>query len=125
MLREAVKELASATVGVEFARGRYLEGYELRPKVVAALNQQLISLERSLLVDDGLQYAAWSRSLYAGPDPYSGYACWLLPPLRYEIEAADGEGIARWQTMCADAVRRLASAARAVGATLAADTANP
>ena len=123
-LRAAIAELASVTESYSEARARYLAaggtGDATEANALAALNRQLINLERALLRPEGFQYSSWPRSLYAGPDPYSGYACWLLPPLRYEIEAANPAGIDRWQAICAAAVRQLAEQAQRIAATLAA-----
>jgi N-acetylated-alpha-linked acidic dipeptidase len=56
---------------------------------------------------DGLQGRPWSRSLYASPDPFSGYAAWLLPGLRYEVETGNAAGLPPWEARYAAAVREL------------------
>jgi N-acetylated-alpha-linked acidic dipeptidase len=56
----------------------------------ARINAAFIGLEKAWLDDRGLQDRPWSRSLYVSPDPFSGYASWMLPGLRYEIETARG-----------------------------------
>lgn len=49
-----------------------------------AVNEQLIQLEKAFIDKKGMRYGSWYRSLYASPDPYSGYASWMLPGLLYE-----------------------------------------
>ncbi|MCC5941297.1 MAG: M28 family peptidase [Balneolaceae bacterium] len=50
------------------------------------VNAQLISLERSFLDDDGLPFSKWQQSLYASTDPWSMYASWMIPGVRYILE---------------------------------------
>lgn len=57
------------------------------------INKSLIGLERQFLLPDGLPFGAWYRSAYATSDPYSGYAAWMLPGLRYYIEEKDQSGL--------------------------------
>lgn len=51
-----------------------------------AINSTLIQLERSFLDDDGLPFSKWQQSLYASTDPWSGYASWMIPGVRYILE---------------------------------------
>lgn len=50
------------------------------------INQLLIQLERSFLDEDGLPFSNWQQSLYAATDPWSGYASWMIPGVRYILE---------------------------------------
>lgn len=45
------------------------------------------------LLPEGLPFGEWYRSAYATSDPYSGYAAWMLPGLRYYIEEKDQKGL--------------------------------
>ena len=81
---------------------RYFPNAELR-----AINRLLVSLERALLHEEGLQERPWYRSLYASPDPFSGYASWMLPGLRYEIESENPDQLAFWETVYVEAVEEL------------------
>ncbi len=58
-----------------------------------AINHLLIQLERQFLLPEGLPFGSWYRSAYATSDPYSGYAAWMLPGLRYYIEEKDQAGL--------------------------------
>ena len=50
------------------------------------INTEMISLERSFLEEDGLPFSRWQQSLYSSTDPWSGYASWMLPGIRYILE---------------------------------------
>ena len=54
------------------------------------INKKLIQLERSFLHEEGLPFSKWQQSLYVSTDPWSGYASWMLPGVRYILED-DGE----------------------------------
>jgi len=72
------------------------------------INQKLIQLERNFIVEDGMPYSAWLKSIYASPDPYSGYASWMLPVFQYAIEEKfDEEEISRWVDIHSDAFAAL------------------
>ena len=55
------------------------------------INQRLMALERQWLNGKAIVYSNWNRSLYASPDPFSGYASWMLPGLRYHMESGHWE----------------------------------
>ncbi|MBT5962726.1 MAG: hypothetical protein HOG99_14355, partial [Gemmatimonadetes bacterium] len=57
----------------------------------------------------GLQGRPWSRSLFASPDPFSGYASWMLPGLRYEILEGDASTLTDWLDIYTAAVSELTS----------------
>lgn len=50
------------------------------------INQLLIQLERSFLDEEGLSFSKWQQSLYASTDPWSGYASWMMPGVRFILE---------------------------------------
>ena len=79
-----------------------------------AINAALIGLEKAWLDDRGLQDRPWSRSLYVSPDPFSGYASWMLPGIRYEIETDDPDEVPEWEERYLAAIGRLAERMRAV-----------
>jgi N-acetylated-alpha-linked acidic dipeptidase len=62
------------------------------------VNTALIGVEKAFIDMDGLQERPWSRSLYASPDPFSGYASWMLPGIRFEIETHNPGGVAAWES---------------------------
>ena len=72
-----------------------------------ALNQQLISLEKSFLSEQGMYFGKWYKSLYASSDPFSGYAAWILPGLEYEIALKSSDRLEEWDTRYAAAIGSL------------------
>ncbi|GAB5520506.1 MAG: transferrin receptor-like dimerization domain-containing protein [Rhodothermales bacterium] len=82
------------------------------------INAQLIALEKAFISEAGLQDRPWSRSLYASPDPFSGYASWMLPGLRYEIETRNGPGLEQWLRVYVQATDDLAENVRTLSAAM-------
>ena len=80
----------------------------------ARINAAFIGLEKAWLDDRGLQDRPWSRSLYVSPDPFSGYASWMLPGLRYEIETDNPAAVPEWETRYVDAIDRLTAGMREI-----------
>jgi N-acetylated-alpha-linked acidic dipeptidase len=105
-LKAAVAALTSAAHAWVTARDDWLaRGGDAA--MLARINSDLIALEKALLYQRGLQDRPWSRSLYASPDPFSGYASWMLPGLRYEIETDDVAGVGEWEQIYISAIREL------------------
>ena len=72
------------------------------------INRKLIKLERNFIVEEGMPYSSWLKSLYASPDPYSGYASWMLPAFQYAIEEGfDENEISRWVDIHTEAFEAL------------------
>lgn len=59
------------------------------------INQLLIQLERSFLDEAGLPFSKWQQSLYSATDPWSGYASWMIPGVRYALEDEQSEDTLR------------------------------
>jgi N-acetylated-alpha-linked acidic dipeptidase len=114
-LRRAAESLHETTRRFDAARAvpRARDGARLRE-----INAGLIALEKAFIDMDGLQGRPWSRSLYASPDPFSGYAAWMLPGLRYEIETGNAAGVPRWEARYVAALADLARRVHAVTALL-------
>jgi N-acetylated-alpha-linked acidic dipeptidase len=68
---------------------------DLAPERLEAINDRLILADRCWLIPDGIPDRPWFRNLYAAPDRDSGYAPWMLPYLRGEVEKKDRRGIER------------------------------
>ena len=101
----AVDELGQTAAHYEMARDRFLAADAPgRRDLCRPLNAALIGLEKAFIRRQGLQGRPWSRSLYAAPDPYSGYASWMLPGLRYEVENGSASGVKEWVPVYANAV---------------------
>ncbi|MCB0493194.1 MAG: M28 family peptidase [Cyclobacteriaceae bacterium] len=72
-----------------------------------AINNELLSLERQWIDKEGMPYGSWYRSLYASPDPYSGYASWMLPAFQYEAANHSTTNLKMWEQKHLAAINRL------------------
>ena len=115
-LVDTTRALDEAAAILVAARERWLGSGEVDAAQAEAVNRALIGLEKAWLNDRGLQGRPWSRSIYVSPDPFSGYASWMLPGLRYEIETDDRADLPGWERVYIGAVRNLAERMRAVAA---------
>ena len=100
-------DLEDAANDLDEARGRWTASGNVSKPAAARVNRAFIALEKAWLNDRGLQDRPWSRSLYVSPDPWSGYASWMLPGLRYEIETDDRADIRGWERVYINAIRDL------------------
>ena len=112
---QALEEEARRLVA---ARTRWTESGEFDPASAERVNRALIGLEKAWLNDRGLQGRPWSRSIYVSPDPFSGYASWMLPGLRYELETDDRADLPGWERVYVGAVRELTTRMRTVAASM-------
>lgn len=113
-LVEASRELDVAAEELDQARERRVGLGPVPTDEAARINRAFIDLEKAWLDDRGLQDRPWSRSLYVSPDPFSGYASWMLPGLRYEIETENPAGVVEWEGRYVDAIGRLVEGMRRV-----------
>lgn len=113
-LVEASRELDVAAEELDQARARRVGLGSVPADEAARINRAFIDLEKAWLDDRGLQDRPWSRSLYVSPDPFSGYASWMLPGLRYEIETENPAGVVEWEGRYVDAIGRLVEGMRRV-----------
>jgi len=58
-------------------------------------NRILRGLEREWIYGPGLPERPWFRNLYGAPDATAGYSAWMLPLLRYSVEAKDADAVQR------------------------------
>jgi N-acetylated-alpha-linked acidic dipeptidase len=72
-----------------------------------AINIELLSLERQWIDKQGMPYGSWYRSLYASPDPFSGYASWMLPAFQYEAAIRSTTNLKAYEQRHLDAISRL------------------
>ncbi len=91
------------------ARDAALIEHEFADELLRHINTMLIALEKAFVLPEGLQGRPWYRSLYASPDPFSGYASWMLPGLRYEIETGSPQGLESWESVYVNALQDLTS----------------
>ncbi len=110
----ATADLDAAAAALEAARTERVAAGPVPSAEAARINAAFIGLEKAWLDDRGLQDRPWSRSLYVSPDPFSGYASWMLPGIRYEIETDDPDGVPEWEARYIEAIGRLAARMREV-----------
>lgn len=106
-LVQSTNALESAAGALEAARTRRVAAGPVTKGDAERINAGFIGLEKAWLDNRGLQDRPWSRSLYVSPDPFSGYASWMLPGIRYEIETDDPGDVPEWETRYVDAIDRL------------------
>ncbi|MCC7262028.1 MAG: M20/M25/M40 family metallo-hydrolase [Candidatus Latescibacteria bacterium] len=117
-LTTTLAPLAEAAAACAARRDQRLATGELTAAFLRPLNRQLIGLERAFLYLPGLQDRPWNRSLYASPDPFSGYDAWPLPGLRYQVETRDLEGLPVWESTYVQAMEDLTRRLQALTAAL-------
>ena len=106
-LLDATRDLDTAAAVLNDARTQRVAAGSLSATEAKRINAAFIGLEKAWLDDRGLQDRPWSRSLYVSPDPFSGYASWMLPGVRYEIETDDPTEVPEWETRYVEAIARL------------------
>jgi N-acetylated-alpha-linked acidic dipeptidase len=74
-----------------------------------SINAELILLERQWIDKQGMPYGNWYRSLYASPDPYSGYASWMMPAFQYEASIKSTANLKMWEQKYLEVISRLKS----------------
>jgi N-acetylated-alpha-linked acidic dipeptidase len=114
-LRAELRPLRAAAEAFTAAAAR---GAARTPAALARVNARLIQVERALVHEGGLPFGAWNRSVYAAPDPWSGYAAWMLPGLRYQIETGTDAQVAEWEQIYVTRLRALTAAIQAATAEL-------
>ena len=61
-------------------------------------------MEKSFIDEKGMYFGSWYRSLYAGTDPFSGYASWILPGIEYEVALKRSEKLKEWDIRYSKAI---------------------
>lgn len=79
-----------------------------------AINAELLLLERQWIDKQGMPYGNWFRSLYASPDPYSGYASWMLPGFQFEAANKSTANLKIWEQKYLDTIARLKTKMEAI-----------
>lgn len=105
---EAIEQLQASANSFSTALEHYLAERTLSSKKAKQINEQMIQLEKSFIDDRGMYFGSWYRSLYASTDPFSGYASWILPGIRYEAEQQASERLQEWDNRYAAAIKDLA-----------------
>jgi len=72
-----------------------------------SINAELLLLERQWIDKEGMPYGNWYKSLYASPDPYSGYASAILPGFQYEAANKSTANLKMWEQKYLAAIARI------------------
>lgn len=86
-----VDSLIETATRAEIRLNTLVQSGGLNRDILSEINKELIQLEKSFLHEDGMPFGRWFQSLYASPDPFSGYASWMLPGMHFAIEEELGE----------------------------------
>ena len=124
-LMQAVAELKKNSAACTTALQVALQGGKLKKNSIRAINQTLLSLEKSFIDPQGMAYGAWYRSLYASPDPYSGYASWMLPGFMYEASLKSTANLPTLESRYLKAIQNLNAKMTGLTGKLATQSANP
>lgn len=81
----AVEDLQVAAALAEVRLENLVIGGALTSEEFKSLNSDLIELEKAFLAEDGMPFGRWFQSLYVSSDPFSGYASWMLPGIRFAV----------------------------------------
>lgn len=100
----AINKLEASSKAYQTAIKAALSTNALSEKKIKDLNKQLIALEKSWLDPKGMYFGSWYRSLYVSTDPFSGYASWILPGIKYEVETNSTSRLKEWDTRYANAI---------------------
>jgi N-acetylated-alpha-linked acidic dipeptidase len=103
----ALKNLESTGNELDKLLQNKLASNTLSGKAVKAVNQSLMALEKSFIVNEGMPFGTWYKSLYASTDPFSGYASWVLPAIQYDIERKNADNLKALDDTYAAAIRQL------------------
>jgi N-acetylated-alpha-linked acidic dipeptidase len=85
LLEEELSEMSGLSQSIVDRLPGYISG-NVPASSLKEFNRMLILLERSFLNEEGLPFSEWQQSLYASTDPWSGYASWMIPGVRYTLE---------------------------------------
>jgi N-acetylated-alpha-linked acidic dipeptidase len=118
-LRNGLAVLERSSEQYEKALGRATEGDVSAHLSLAAINAQLIGVERTLILPDGLPGRPWYRNQIYAPGLYTGYGVKTLPGVRESIEEKQWklaeEQAVRVGKVLENAGEKIQSAATAIG----------
>jgi len=90
-LDQRAEAFASRAERLDVAARAAVAAGSLSGDALRSVNSIYRQLERRWLFADGLPERPWYRNLFAATDPDSGYGAWMLPGLRWAIEAKSAE----------------------------------
>ena len=94
----------------------------LKPKTRTLINSRLIGMEKSFLHDEGMPFGKWYQSVFGAPDPFSGYASWMLPALKYYEDAQDSDNLRKWDGIYSRKLQDLTTRLTTINETIRVET---
>ena len=92
------------------------------PERLRRVNALLHDAQRRWRHEPGLPGRPWFKNLFAATDPTSGYAAWMLPALRYNLERRDPDGVANALELYAEVLESLKGDLSRIGTLLDPDS---
>jgi N-acetylated-alpha-linked acidic dipeptidase len=118
-LRNGLDALERSSEQYEKTLNRAMEGDRLARASLPAVNAQLIAVERTLTLPDGLPGRPWYRNQIYAPGLYTGYGVKTLPGVRESIEQKQWklaeEQVQRVGKVLENASEKIQSASAAIG----------
>lgn len=106
---QAIEALKASAESLDQKIAASLAKDQIDGKKAKEINKAMLSLEKSFIDPKGMYFGNWYRSLYASTDPFSGYASWILPGIRYETESKSSGRLAEWDERYSKAILDLKS----------------
>ncbi|WP_162415401.1 M28 family peptidase [Cyclobacterium roseum] len=116
--KQALEKLDAVGKETEVKIRDGLERESLSSGVISRVNSELLRLEKSFLLKEGMPFGNWYKSLYASTDPYSGYASWMLPAIQYEISNESTTNFEKLDRQYEAAIQQLIKSLQRIGAEL-------
>lgn len=111
----ALENLTSSSDHMNEVLQQKLTSNSLSTKQIKAVNQSLLTWEKAFILEEGMPFGAWYKSLYASTDPFSGYASWVLPAIQYDIERKTKDNLTALDKTYAEAINRLSDQIKKAG----------
>ncbi|MDN3689942.1 M28 family peptidase [Cyclobacterium jeungdonense] len=116
--KQALEKLDAVGKETEIKIKDGLEKESLSSGVISRVNGELLRLEKSFLLKEGMPFGDWYKSLYASTDPYSGYASWMLPAIQYEISNKSTSNFEKLDQQYEAAIQQLIKTLERIGSEL-------
>jgi N-acetylated-alpha-linked acidic dipeptidase len=104
---QAVAALKTSAEALDQKLAAALAGNLIDGKKAKEINKAMLGLEKSFIDPKGMYFGNWYRSLYASSDPFSGYASWILPGIKFETEIKSSARLAEWDERYSKAIMDL------------------
>lgn len=106
---QAIEALKASAEALDQKLAAALASDQIDSKKAKEINKAMLSLEKSFIDPKGMYFGNWYRSLYVSTDPFSGYASWILPGIKYETESKSSTRLAEWDERYSNAILDLKS----------------